>query len=244
MKLKFTREFTPCRDIAENSFASDRILRRNKTMNCSKMISFSVLAGFTLALSACGNANSTEAQLTQNNIGEVVPESASESVIGNWDIIKEASHIQFSALQEGESFTGGFEDFTGEIYFDPDALDAANIRIEIPLASVDAGSNDRNSTVPGKVWFSTKAFPVAVFETQTVNSNDAGYVADGTLTLKGTSQPVQLGFDLEIEGKQAVMTGQAEIDRTLWGVGAAPWDTDEYVSKTITIDVKVTATRR
>jgi len=69
-------------------------------------------------------------------------------------------------------------------------------------------------------------------------------VADGTLTLKGTSQPVQLGFDLEIEGKQAVMTGQAEIDRTLWGVGAAPWDTDEYVSKTITIDVKVTATRR
>jgi len=74
-----------------------------------------------------------------------VPESASESVIGNWDIIKEASHIQFSALQEGESFTGGFEDFTGEIYFDPDALDAANIRIEIQPYQARFGFRQRPS---------------------------------------------------------------------------------------------------
>ena len=209
-------------------------------MRHSKSTRLSALAVLTLALTACGNANSTEAQQVQNNI-EV---SAQQSLIGNWDIVKDSSHIHFSALQEGEAFSGKFEDFLGTINFDPEALEKANIRIEIPLASVDAGSNDRNSTVPGKVWFSTKAFPVAVFETQDVERGAEGYIANGTLNLKGASNPVTLAFDLEIEGNQAAMTGKATIDRTLWEVGAAPWDTDEYVSRSVEIDVKVTATRK
>ena len=205
-----------------------------------KSTRLSALTALALALTACGNANSTEAQPTQNTTDVM----AEQSLFSNWEIVKDSSHIHFSALQEGEAFSGAFEDFSGTINFDPDALGKANIRIEIPLTSVDAGSNDRNSTVPGKVWFSTKAFPIAVFETQDVKREGEGYVANGTLSLKGASNPVTLEFDLKIDGDQADMTGKAVIDRTLWGVGAAPWDTDEYVSRSVEIDVKVTATRK
>ena len=75
-----------------------------------------------------------------------------------------ASHLKFSALQEGEPFEDAFKAFTAVIDFDPDDLASSYVKVTVPLAGIDAGSTDRNSTLPGKVWFSAKAFPDAVFE--------------------------------------------------------------------------------
>jgi hypothetical protein len=61
------------------------------------------------------------------------------------------------------------------------------------------------------------------------------------LTLKGISVPLDLPFDLEVTGDIAVMTSTVEMDRTKWSVGAAPWDTDEWVSRSVKLDLKVTA---
>jgi len=67
---------------------------------------FAPLTAFALCLSACSEANSAD-QTTQatTTIAET----------GNWDIQAEGSHIRFSALQEGETFTGEFKDFSGLI---------------------------------------------------------------------------------------------------------------------------------
>ncbi|WP_427453648.1 YceI family protein [Litorimonas sp. WD9-15] len=193
-------------------------------------------AGFLIAasLGACGNASSAEAPAD-------VPAPASAASASSWNIVAEDSFIQFTAAQEGDAFTGSFGEFSGVINFDPDALGGSYVRIEIPLKSVDAGSKDRNSTLPGKVWFSTKAFPTAIYEATEIVSVGDGYEAKGTLTLKGATLPVELFFNLALDGDRAVMTGQATLDRTAWGVGAAPWDTDEWVSKAVEIDVQVTA---
>jgi polyisoprenoid-binding protein YceI len=191
------------------------------------------LASLTLCFSACAEANSAD-QTTQSS--GAIAES------GNWDIQADGSHIRFSAEQEGKTFTGEFQEFSGLIRFDPSNPEAGSVKIEIPLQSVDAGSNDRNSTLPDKVWFSTKKFPTAVFTSTDISSAGDGYLAEGELTLKGTSLPIELPFNLDIEGKKAVMTSVIEMDRTRWGVGAAPWDTDEWVSKTVKLDIQVTAT--
>jgi len=55
--------------------------------------------------------------------------------------------------------------------------------------------------------------------------------------------PIELPFDLNIEGSHAVMTGQVDLNRTLWNVGAAPWDTDEWVSREVKLDLQITANR-
>lgn len=189
-------------------------------------------------LSACSNATTADAQPS-----ETVQASVKTAEQGNWDIIAADSSLQFSASQEGEAFTGRFKVFSGIINFDPEALDQTHIRIEIPLKSVDAGSKDRNSTLPGKVWFSTKAHPIAIYETDEVVAVGDGYEAKGTLTLKGKTIPVPLFFNLDIQGDLATMTGQATLDRTAWDVGASPWDTNEFVSKAVEIEVKVAANR-
>lgn len=192
------------------------------------------IVSLSLFASACSQANSAE-----NAPSTEIVTALADS--GNWEIQAEGSHLRFSALQEGERFTGEFEAFSGVINFDPERPEAGSVRIEIPLKSVEAGSNDRNSTLPDKVWFSTKAHPVAIFTSTDMARAEDQYVAKGELTLKGITLPLELPFALQIDGENAVMTSNLEIDRTRWNVGAAPWDTDEWVSKAVTLDIQVTA---
>ena len=198
---------------------------------CIKPILFSTAIGFAVSLSACSQASSADA-----------PQAVStKAVVGNWNIQADRSHIQFSAEQEGNMFTGEFESFSGVINFDPAAPENGSVTISIPLKSVDAGSNDRNSTLPEKVWFSTKKFPTAVFTSSDISAQNEGFLAKGELTLKGISVPFDLPFDLDIKGNTAAMTSNVDMDRTLWNVGAAPWNTDEWVSRSVKLDIKVTA---
>jgi len=210
---------------------------RKDVMTFTESLKLSSVLILAVSFSACGNASSAETPTESSAV-------ASAAKTGNWDIVADGSFIQFTAAQEGEAFTGTFGEFSGLIDFDPDALDDSYVRIEIPLKSVDAGSKDRNSTLPGKVWFSTKAFPIAVYESDTIVTVGDGYEAKGTLTLKGTTLPVELFFNLAMDGDRAVMNGQATLDRTAWNVGAAPWDTNEWVSKAVEIEVQVTADKR
>ena len=202
-----------------------------------KICLLSSLAGVSFTLFGCSNASSAD------QVSAVAAESAPVLTQGNWDIQPDGSYIRFTAKQEGEPFTGEFETFTGLINFDPNAPEKGEVRISIPLSSVEAGSNDRNSTLPGKIWFSAKKFPTAMFTSSDISTVDAAYVAKGELSLKGVSVPLSLPFNLDIDGKKAVMTSRLEIDRTLWNVGSDPWNTDEWVSRAVELDIQLTALR-
>jgi polyisoprenoid-binding protein YceI len=198
-----------------------------------KPVLISSILGLSVGLSACSQASSAEET-----------QAVSTSVAAaNWDIQADGSHIQFSAEQEGKTFTGEFREFSGVINFDPAMPETGSVRITVPLKSVDAGSKDRTSSLPDKVWFSAKAFPEAVYTSTDISAQGDGYIAKGELTLKGTSVPLDLPFTLDVNGSVAIMTSTVEMDRTLWNVGAAPWDTDEWVSRTVKLDLKVTATK-
>ena len=203
--------------------------------NYIKPILSASCAALAISLSACSQASSADTP-------QAVSVDAKASMeAGNWDIQAEGSHIKFSAEQEGKTFTGGFESFSGVINFDPAEPQNGSVTISVPLKGVEAGSTDRNSTLPEKVWFSTKKFPTAVFTSSDISAQDAGYLAKGELTLKGISVPFDLPFALDVKDNTAVMTSNVDMDRTLWNVGAAPWNTDEWISRTVKLDIQVTA---
>ena len=208
-----------------------------------KSVLISSVVGVAVSLSACSNASSADQVTAAAPDIETVGSNANANVSGNWDIQPDSSHIRFSAKQEGEPFTGEFQSFSGVINFDPAAPETGFVEITIPLSSVDAGSNDRNSTLPGKIWFSAKKFPSAIFTSSNITAVDGAYIAKGDLSLKGTSVPVSLPFSLDIKGAVAVMSSSLTIDRTLWNVGAEPWNTDEWVSRDVQLEIQVTANR-
>lgn len=226
-------------------------MRIKSMKNILKPYLIASVSAAAVLFSGCADAQSSDQapSLSQTEAQAAAQVATQKSVATpmmqpNWDILAEGSHIRFTAQQEGADFTGSFAEFTGEIAFDPDAPETGSVSISIPLSGVDAGSKDRNSTLPAKVWFSTKAFPSAVFTSDQISRDGEGYLAKGSLTQKGKSAPVELPFTLEIDGDRAVMNGTVTIDRTIWDVGSSPWDTDEWVSRSVTLDIKVTAKRR
>ena len=187
-----------------------------------------LLAG--LALAACSGGGDAPLQAE--------PAAAVQS---GYRILPERSEVRVTGTQQGESFTGTFESFDAAIDFDADDLENARVRVSLPIASLDLGSSDRNDALPGKVWFSTRLHPVAVFEADTFRTDGDGYVADGTLTVKGLRRGLSLPFTLEDEGGLTVMRGSVVLDRTRWNLGDAPWDTEEYVGHDVRVDVELVA---
>jgi polyisoprenoid-binding protein YceI len=71
---------------------------------------------------------------------------------------------------------------------------------------------------------------------------DQGYVATGTLTLRGMEQPVSLPFSLDLQGDTAVMTGTTTLDRRDFGIGKSYGD-EASVGFPVTVTVDLVARR-
>jgi len=192
-----------------------------------------------LAFSACSQASEPATKLAaQDSVASHVKMDNK----GQWSVIKEQSHVKFTASQQGDEFTGEFKTFDALINFKADDIENASVTATIDIGSVAAGSKERDSSLPGKEWFSVKKFPQAVFESNDfIKTGENSYEARGALSMKGKSQPLTLPFTLDISGEKAEMTGKVEIDRTLWEIGTGAWSTDEWVSTKVTVDVKVSA---
>ncbi len=138
-----------------------------------------------------------------------------------------ASHLGFSLVH------GRFERFAATIDFDPEAIEATQVRIELDPGSVDTGSKTRDvhlRTYPD--LFDVGQFPTITFVSTAVELTSAETARmTGDLTLRGVTRPVT--FDVRLnargvtplsQGREVVgLTATAEIDRTQFGMGfAAP----------------------
>jgi cytochrome b561 len=63
---------------------------------------------------------------------------------GNWAIVKEASAIEFTFTQYGQSVKSNFANWDGQIVFDKDNLAVSRADIRIDAASLKTGSDERN----------------------------------------------------------------------------------------------------
>jgi polyisoprenoid-binding protein YceI len=85
--------------------------------------------------------------------------------------------------------------------------------------------------------------PTAIFKTSAITKTDTGYLADGTLEMKGITKPVQLPFTLEFLGDQARMSGGLIIDRTGWTVGTGEWLSGDTVGRDVEIRISLLASQ-
>ena len=95
-------------------------------------------------------------------------------------------------------------------------------------------------------WLNEKEFAEAVFESDQFTKTDDGYMAEGTLTMRGVSLPVSFPFTLEISGegadRVAKAAGSFTINRLDYGVGEGDWASEKTASHQIEIAVSITAT--
>ncbi|MGD8324672.1 MAG: YceI family protein, partial [Gammaproteobacteria bacterium] len=125
-----------------------------------------------------------------------------------------ASKVGFSFSQQGTKYSGRFNTFTANINIDPANVEGGSIVGTVQTDSVNTRDYDRDSTLTDGDWFDSSNYPEATFESTSISADgEGGYVAAGTLTLKGTSKPATMNFTFDAGDTSAEFAATMKVNR-------------------------------
>lgn len=150
--------------------------------------------------------------------------------------IANKSSVTFVSRQMGVAVNGGFGKFSSQISFDPVRPESGKARIDVMLASIDAGSGEANDEVKGKAWFNAKEYPVATFVSGSLKPLGGNrYQATGKLSIKGKSRDVVVPFTATPAGFTLVLDGAIPISRAAYGIGEGAWADPSVVADEVQV---------
>lgn len=155
-----------------------------------------------------------------------------------WQV--QQGELAIAITQLGSPIEGQFADWTASIDYaetpDADGRHGA-VTVSVAIPSLALGSVTQQAM--GADYFNAEAHPTATFAAEIV-SREGSHVATGTLTIKDQSVPVEMPFELTLEGDTAQASGGLSVDRRDWGIGEQG---EGNVGATVDIRFSLTATR-
>jgi polyisoprenoid-binding protein YceI len=142
------------------------------------------------------------------------------------------TQVLFSVDHDGYSHpVGRMQIKAGWIALDENDWSTAKVVADVDTMSVDIGDSDWNAAVTGKRFLDAKAYPLAHFESTSVEKTDAQHgTLHGNLSLRGITHAVAIPFALNrvgatiFSGMQTLagFSAQATLDRLQFGMTAFP----------------------
>ncbi|MFZ3582346.1 cytochrome b/b6 domain-containing protein [Loktanella sp. DJP18] len=164
--------------------------------------------------------------------------AALEQVASDWTV--QDGTLGITVTQFGNTVQGSFADWTAAIAFNPDAEGkAGQVDVTVAIGSLTLGSVTDQAM--GADFFNVADFPTATFSAPIKKTTD-GYIAEGTLTLKGQTAPISLPFTLALDGDTATMQGSTTLNRMDYAIGTSMGD-ESNLAFDVAVDVALTATR-
>lgn len=177
-------------------------------------------------------------------IGALALLTATPASAAHWNVDAAHSKLGFTVIWAKQPFTAAFNSWKANIDFDPANLAASKVDVTIAIGSETSEETDFDASVKGDIGFAAAQFPTAHFVTKSFTHKSSGdYVAQGSLTLKGVTQPITLPFTLTINGKTAHMVGSAVVMRNLFNVGTGQWAAADPVAHEVKVNIDITATQ-
>lgn len=151
-------------------------------------------------------------------------------------VLPNESTITFGYRQMNVPLDGKFNKFTAQVAFDPAQLAKAQAKIDIDVASIDAGYAEANDEVSGKLWFNAKQFPTASFVSSGIKAlGGERYLASGKLTIKGKTLDISTPVTFKVQGAQGMFDGTFAIKRLDYAIGEGEWADVSTVANEIQI---------
>jgi polyisoprenoid-binding protein YceI len=146
-------------------------------------------------------------------------------VAGTWVIDPIHSEIGFSARHLMVSkVRGRFEKFEGEIITGEDVLDT-RATVTVDLASINTGNQDRDNDLRSASYLEVDKYPTLTYRSTGLKPDGDAYIADGELTIRETTHPLQLRVEFHgivspdpWGGTRAGLSATGEINRKDFGV--------------------------
>lgn len=160
---------------------------------------------------------------------------ATAASAAEWKVVPAGSSLRFSGTAQGEAFEGRFKAFDAKIAFDPAHPAGSRFDVAIDLASADTQNEERDGALKEADFFDVAKTPKAIYVADAFATKGAGFVANGTLTLRGVSRPVALEFTWTPSASGATLEGRATLDRSAFGVGGGDWADPEMIANEVEV---------
>jgi polyisoprenoid-binding protein YceI len=158
-------------------------------------------------------------------------------------VLPKQSAIGFEFRQMGVGVKGGFKRFATQMAFDPARPETASAKLEIDLASIDAGSPEADEESAGKLWFNRSAFPKATFVSSQIRAlGNNRYEMRGTLTLKGKTREMVVPVMFKPGKTTAQFDGAFVLKRLDFGIGEGMWADVATVANEVQVTFHIAAT--
>lgn len=164
------------------------------------------------------------------------PDPATEQAENAWTVTD--GSLGLTVKQMGSDVEGQFGNWTAEIIYaeNPDSNGKhGTVDVTVTISSLTLGSV--TSDAKGTDYLDAAGHPTATFSADLLSADD-GHVATGTLTIKGNFVPVEMPFELTIDGDTATASGGLTVDRRNFGIGS---DDEGNVAASVAIRFELTA---
>ncbi len=140
------------------------------------------------------------------------------------------SSVNFAVAHAGgiSTVVGRFTAFEGKIVFDDKDVSKSSVSVNIKTASINTDVPPRDNDLRSANYFDVEKFPEMTFQSKSVEKKGEGYVAHGTLTIKGVAKDVDLPFEFkgpvdvgQNRGKVMGAHASLTVSRLDFGVGKA-----------------------
>jgi polyisoprenoid-binding protein YceI len=156
-------------------------------------------------------------------------------------LVAEQSSLQFVARLMGSPTEGRFARFNAQVNFDPAQPQQTHARIDVDIASIDAGGAEANTEVKSRGWFNLASYPTASFVMSTLKPlGKDRFEAVGKLTIKGRVLDVVIPVQARIHGGQALLEGSLPVRRLQFGIGDGIWSDTDAVADEVQVRFRLT----
>lgn len=161
-----------------------------------------------------------------------------------WTVLREASTIEMSVRAFGGSYRGRFEDWRGDIAFNPEAPERTRATVVVQAGSLKMRPAAVTGRAVGPAFLDAGRYPTIRFELRSLEALGGDrYSAQADVTMKGRTRPVTFPADLRVTGDRAHLAGAFTLDRTDFGIGTTgAWN--RMVGREVTVRVVLQARRQ
>ncbi len=172
------------------------------------------------------------------------------AAVRSWELDKAHTNFYFTVDHIYSKIRGHFNEYSGEIKFDPKNLAESKFSFKIDTASVDTNVAKRDKHLQSADFFDTGKYPQMTFESTKITDVGNGlYEVLGKFTVKGVEYQLLLPLTLAgikdhpaAKGKEVIgFNGMVTIDRLAYKVGDGKLFDLGVVGKDVEILVSIEA---
>jgi len=169
----------------------------------------------------------------------------------NFDIAQLYSNVGFNITKIFFKEEGGFRDYSGHIFYDPEHPERSRVQMTVQAASIDTRNETRDKTLRSDDFFDVEHYPTLSFVSTSVTPKPNGALdVAGDLTIHGVTKritiPVRYLGRRQMPGWGDFVGFDSEftIDRTEFGVNGSRWSAGRLIlSKEVNIHLAIGAIR-